>query len=108
MLRKGEVGIYHTLSSAILGLHRRIKICCGMGSALWVCTSATLFHQCLITEINRSSPVTKYSPALPQLGLSSGRSFTGSERLNDVLKGYTEAVVQTLYPSLALSILTLV
>ena len=30
----------------------------GMGSSLWICTSATLFHKRLIAEINDSSPTT--------------------------------------------------
>ncbi|KAK5274888.1 hypothetical protein LTR99_004403 [Exophiala xenobiotica] len=79
----------------------------GMGSALWVCTSATLFHQRLIAEINQSSPTTN-ATALSHLGLSDIRSHIGSERLNAVLNGYNQAVVQTLYLPLALSILTIV
>jgi hypothetical protein len=79
----------------------------GMGSALWVCTSSTLFHQCLITEIDQSSPTTN-ATALSHLGLSYIRSHIGRERLNAVLNGYNQAVVQTLYLPLALSILTFV
>ncbi|KAK5210776.1 hypothetical protein LTR41_003388 [Exophiala xenobiotica] len=79
----------------------------GMGSALWVCTSATLFHQRLIAEINQSSPTTN-ATALSHLGLSDIRSHIGSERLNAVLNWYNRAVVQTLYLPLALSILTIV
>lgn len=78
-----------------------------MGSALWICTSATLFHQRLITEINHSSP-TINATALSHVGLSDIRSYIGSERLSTVLKGYNEAVVQTLYLPLALSILTII
>ena len=79
----------------------------GMGSALWVCASATLFHQRLIDEIKQSSPATN-ATALSHAGLSEIRSYIGSERLNAVLNGYNEAVVQTLYLPLALSILTII
>ncbi|KAI9872338.1 MAG: hypothetical protein M1823_008201, partial [Watsoniomyces obsoletus] len=79
----------------------------GMGSALWICTSATLFHKRLIAEINDSSPTTN-ATALSQVGLSDIRSFIGAEKLNAVLNGYNEAVVQTLYLPLALSILTVI
>jgi hypothetical protein len=79
----------------------------GMGSALWVCASATLFHQRLINEIKRSSPATN-ATELSHVGLSGIRSYIGSEKLNAVLNGYNEAVVQTLYLPLALSILTII
>lgn len=79
----------------------------GMGSALWICMSATLFHQRLITEIKQSSSTTN-ATVLSHLGLSDIRSHIGSEKLNSVLSGYNEAVVQTLYLPLALSILTIV
>ncbi|EXJ82712.1 hypothetical protein A1O3_06526 [Capronia epimyces CBS 606.96] len=79
----------------------------GMGSALWICASATLFHKRLLAEISQSSPTTN-ATVLSNVGLSDIRSFIGSERLDAVLSGYNEAVVQTLYLPLALGILTIV
>ena len=79
----------------------------GMGSALWICTSATLFHNRLIAEVRDSSPATN-ATALSNVGLSDIRASIGARRLNAVLNGYNEAVVQTLYLPLALSILTFV
>lgn len=77
-----------------------------MGSALWVCASATLFQNRLIDEIEKFSPTTN-GTALESVGLSEVRNYIGSKRLQDVLSGYDEAVVQTLYMPLALSILTI-
>jgi hypothetical protein len=76
----------------------------GMGSALWICVSATLFQNRLIDEVEKYSPATN-GTALESVGLSEIRNYIGSERLQDVLSGYNEAVVQTLYMPLALSIL---
>jgi hypothetical protein len=77
-----------------------------MGSALWVCASATLFQNRLVDEVEKYSPATN-GTALESVGLSEIRNYIGSERLLDVLSGYNEAVVQTLYMPLALSILTI-
>jgi hypothetical protein len=77
-----------------------------MGSALWVCASATLFQNRLIDEVEKYSPATN-GTALESVGLSEVRNYIGSKRLQDVLSGYDEAVVQTLYMPLALSILTI-
>lgn len=77
-----------------------------MGSALWVCASATLFQNRLVGEVEKYSPATN-GTALESVGLSEIRNYIGSKRLLDVLSGYNEAVVQTLYMPLALSILTI-
>lgn len=79
----------------------------GMGSSLWICASATLFQNRLVDEIEKYSPSTN-GTALESVGLSGLRHYIGSERLEDVLSGYNEAVVQTLYMPLALGILTIV
>jgi hypothetical protein len=78
----------------------------GMGSALWICASATLFQNRLIDELEIYSPATN-GTALESVGLSEIRNYIGSERLQDVLSGYNEALVQTLYMPLALGILTI-
>ncbi len=77
----------------------------GMGSALWTCASATLFQNHLVADVEKFSPATN-GTALENIGLSDLRHVIGSERLKDVLSGYNEAVVQTLYLPLALSLLT--
>lgn len=79
----------------------------GLGSAIWMCVSATLFQNRLSSEISSHSPSTNVT-ALEQLGLSDIRRTIGSDTLKDVLFGYNEAVVQTLYLPLALTILTIV
>jgi hypothetical protein len=78
----------------------------GMGSALWICASATLFHNRLLDEVSRYSPGIN-GTALEAVGLSDIRGFIGSERLRDVLSGYDRAVVQTLYMPLALGVATI-
>lgn len=78
----------------------------GMGSALWICASATLFSGRLVSEIHSHSPYTN-ATALEGMGLSDIRGSIGQERLKAVLAGYNEAVVQTLYMPLALGIATI-
>lgn len=78
----------------------------GMGSSMWICASATLFHQRLIAEVDQFSPSTN-ATALASVGLSDIRKYIGSQRLNAVLNGYNKAVVQTLYLPVALSIMTI-
>jgi hypothetical protein len=79
----------------------------GLGSALWICASATLFRDRLVDEVEKYSPATNVT-GLESAGLSGIRNYIGSDKLEDVLSGYNEAVVQTLYMPLALSILTIV
>ena len=79
----------------------------GMGSALWICASATLFQNRLVDEVEKYSPATN-GTVLESVGLSEIRNYIRSERLQDVLLGYNEAVVQTLYMPLALGILTII
>jgi hypothetical protein len=79
----------------------------GLGSALFVSASSTLFNNRLVNEIRDYSPSTNVT-ALEAIGLSDIRNYIGSENLKTVLSGYNEAVVQTLYIPLALSVLTTV
>jgi hypothetical protein len=79
----------------------------GMGSALWICASATLFQDRLANEIKSSSPGTDVD-TLQKAGLSKMRESIGPERLQSVLNGYENAVIQTLYIPLALAVLTIV
>jgi len=79
----------------------------GLGSALFVSASSTLFNNRLVNEIRNYSPSTN-ATALEAVGLSDIRTYIGSEKLKTVLSGYNQAVVQTLYMPLALGILTIV
>lgn len=79
----------------------------GMGSALWTCASATLFQNRLVQEIEQHSPGTN-GTAIGHSGLSELRNDIGSDKLKNVLSGYSEAVSQTLYIPLALVILTII
>ncbi|RGP80710.1 hc-toxin efflux carrier toxa [Fusarium longipes] len=79
----------------------------GMGSALWICASATLFQDRLASEIKTASPETNVE-ALQKAGLSKMRESIGPERLKNVLNGYEDAVIQTLYIPLALAVLTII
>lgn len=79
----------------------------GMGSALWICASATLFQDRLANEIKAASPGTNVE-ALQKAGLSKMRESIGPEKLKSVLNGYENAVIQTLYIPLALAVLTIV
>ena len=79
----------------------------GMGSALWTCASATLFQGRLVDEIEAHSPGIN-GTALEGVGLSDLRGAIGSDRLKDVLSGYNQAVVETLYLPLALGLATIV
>ncbi|KAG5656822.1 hypothetical protein KAF25_010375 [Fusarium avenaceum] len=79
----------------------------GMGSALWICASATLFQDRLTNEIRDASPGTDIAK-LQEAGLSKLRESIGSDRLKSVLAGYENAVVQTLYIPLALALLTII
>lgn len=79
----------------------------GMGSALWIVASATLFDNRLVAEIEKYSPATNVT-GLEAAGLSGMRKYIGSQRLKAALTGYDQAVDQTLYMPMALGILTLV
>lgn len=78
----------------------------GMGAALWVCASATLFQDRLADEIQESAPGTNMT-ALDAAGLSGLRESIGPDKLRDVVAGYDKAVLQTLYIPLGLGILTI-
>lgn len=77
-----------------------------MGSALWICASATLFNSRLGVEIGKYAKGVNVT-AVEAAGLSGIREVVGEERLGSVLAGYDTAVVQTLYMPLALGILTI-
>ncbi|KAI9172728.1 MFS-type efflux pump MFS1 [Paramyrothecium foliicola] len=77
----------------------------GMGSALWICASATLFQNRLVEEIEASSPGVN-TTTITKAGLSELREVIGPQRLGSVLAGYENAVIQTLYIPLALALLT--
>ncbi|KAH6971150.1 major facilitator superfamily domain-containing protein [Ilyonectria sp. MPI-CAGE-AT-0026] len=79
----------------------------GMGSALWICASATLFQGRLYDEIQASSPGTNVT-VVTEAGLSRLRELIGPEKLGSVLAGYENAVIQTLYIPLGLALLTAV
>ena len=77
-----------------------------MGSALWICASATLFNARLGVEIEKYAKGVNVT-AVEDVGLSSIRGLFGQEKLESVLAGYDTAVVQTLYMPLALGVLTI-
>lgn len=79
----------------------------GMGSALFVSASSTLFRYRLVDEIHKYSPTTN-GTAVEAMGLSEIRGSIGAEKLGAVLSGYNEAVIQTLYMPLALGLLSIV
>ncbi|KAF5974486.1 major facilitator superfamily transporter [Fusarium coicis] len=79
----------------------------GMGSALWICASATLFQDRLSKEIQDAAPGTN-TTHIQEAGLSKLRESIGPERLKSVLSGYENAVVQTLYIPLALALLSII
>lgn len=79
----------------------------GMGSALFVSASSTLFRNRLVDEIDKYSPTTN-GTAVEALGLSEIRGYIGAESLGAVLSGYNKAVIQTLYMPLALGLLSIV
>lgn len=78
----------------------------GMGSALWICASATLFNSRLGEEIGEYAKGVNVT-AVENVGLSGIRNLVGGERLENVLAGYDKAVVQTLYMPLALGVATI-
>lgn len=79
----------------------------GIGSSLSVAASAALFQDRLGAEIAKSAPGTNTTD-LGSHGLSDIRSAVGADRLKEVLFGYNEAVVQTLYFPLGLGLLTII
>lgn len=79
----------------------------GMGSSLFVTASATLFQSRLVAELGGVSEGLN-ATTLGGVGLADIRGLVPPERLMVALKGYDNAVVQTLYLPLALTILSLV
>lgn len=80
----------------------------GIGSSVFIAASASLFQDRLVVEISKHSPGTNATTLLGNHGLSDLRSVMGPDRLKEVLFGYNEAVVQTLYMPLGLALLTIV
>lgn len=78
----------------------------GIGSALFLSTSASLFQGRLRAEITAFAPGTNVT-VIEKSGLSDIRSAVGPERLASVLAGYDNAIVQTLYYPLALTLATI-
>jgi hypothetical protein len=79
----------------------------GLGSSAFIAISATLFQNRLVDEISKHAPGTNVT-SLENHGLSDIRQIIGPDRLKDVLFGYNEAVVQTLFIPLGLGLLTIV
>lgn len=78
----------------------------GIGSSLCIAASAALFHDRLNVEILTHAPGTNVS-TIDSHGLGDLRNAIGPDRLKDVLFGYNEAVVQTLYVPLGLTLLAI-
>lgn len=79
----------------------------GLGSAIFISAAATLFQSRLVDEISKTSPGTN-ATEISNAGLSDIRGLIGEDRLRDVLTGYDDATVQTLYMPLALALLTII
>ena len=79
----------------------------GMGTAVCISASATLFQNRLVEEISNYAPGVN-TTAISSSGLSDIREIIGEKRLRAALTGYDHAIMQTLYMPLALAILTLV
>ncbi|KAJ3566810.1 hypothetical protein NPX13_g6996 [Xylaria arbuscula] len=78
-----------------------------LGSAVWIVVSTAVFHSRLTTEIAQHSPSVNIT-LLESAGLSEIRNIVGSDRLRDVLLGYDEALVQTLYLPVGLAVASIV
>ncbi|RYP56888.1 hypothetical protein DL771_011530 [Monosporascus sp. 5C6A] len=77
-----------------------------MGHAVWIVVSATIFRNRLVAEIEVHSPSVD-ATLLEHAGLSEIRAVVGSDRLRDVLLGYDDAVTQTLYLPVGLTVATI-
>ena len=103
-----NLGVTTTLSIEDISIGTAIiSFGAGLGSAVFVSASSTLFNNRLVAEMRNYSPSTNVT-ALEAAGLSGIRNYIGSEKLKTALSGYNQAVVQTLYLPLALGILTMV
>lgn len=78
-----------------------------LGSAIWIVVSTAVFHSRLTAEIAHHSPSVN-STLLENAGLSEIRNIVGSDRLRDVLLGYDEALIQTLYLPVGLAVASIV
>lgn len=77
-----------------------------IGCVIFLATSAGLFTNRLNVEIKAHAPSTNMT-SIQNMGLSDIRNNFGGEKLKDILLGYDQAVVQTLYLPVALACLTL-
>ena len=79
----------------------------GIASALFISASAALFQDRLSRDLPQHITGINVT-ALSHVGLSDIRNLIGQDNLRDVLTGYDNAVVQTLYMPLILALLSLV
>ena len=79
----------------------------GVGASLFLSASSSLFQNRLAIELRENAPAAN-GTLLEHVGLSEIRRVVKPDRLKNVLFGYDEAVTQTLYFPLALTILSLV
>jgi MFS family permease len=79
----------------------------GMGSALFLAVSASLFQKRLVDEVHKFAPMAN-TTRIEDVGLSDIRKVIGGDRLRDVLLGYDKAVTQTLYLPVLLMVLSFI
>lgn len=77
-----------------------------MGKAICIVVSAALFRSRLVSEFAKHSPSVNVT-VLSHAGLSEIADIVGNDRLCDVLLGYDEAVTQTLYLPVGLTVATI-
>ncbi|KAI1626164.1 major facilitator superfamily domain-containing protein [Exophiala viscosa] len=86
----------------------------GLGSSLFVSASSALFRNRLVDELHKYLPNTTFSGNsttqlnVNNIGLSEIQTLVGPNRLKDLLLGYDEAVIQTLYLPVALAAATVI
>jgi MFS family permease len=78
-----------------------------MGPGLLLSTSAAIFTDRLSVEILASSPSTNIT-SIDNMGLTDIRKLLGGDMLGNVLAGYNEALVQTMYLPLSLTCASIV
>lgn len=78
-----------------------------MGPVIFTSASATLFLNRLSADIMEFAPGSNIT-AIENAGLADIRKAVGADRLEHVLSGYDEAIIQTLYLPVALTCLTIV
>lgn len=78
----------------------------GLGSALFISVSTTLFHSRLAAEEAKYAPGLNTTAVFANSGLADVRKLVGNDGLKNVLTGYDKGVTQTLYLPVALATLT--